>query len=101
MTQDPRGRQMIYDLSATHNCLLMNYGIQKILLQGLEAEVASVGSSLASYFSVFHRLLIARLRAASALCCSEGQASELSNLAKELCDSCSQNLHTYLHAQVS
>jgi len=92
---------MIYDLSATHNCLLLNYGIQRILLQGLEAEVASVGSSLASYFSVFHRLLIARLRAAAALCSSEGQVSELSSLAKELVDTCSPNLHTYLHAQVS
>ena len=34
LTQDPRGRQLIYDLSASHrNCLLLNYGIQKILLQ--------------------------------------------------------------------
>ena len=57
------GRQLIYALSAKHhNCLLLNYAIQKILRQGHEDEVASIGSSLASYFGVFHRLLANRLR---------------------------------------
>ena len=57
------GRQLIYELSAKHhNCLLLNYAIQKILRQGHEDEVASIGSSLASYFGVFHRLLAARLK---------------------------------------
>lgn len=56
------GRQLIYALSAKHhNCLLLNYAIQKILRQGHEDEVASIGSSLASYFGVFHRLLANRL----------------------------------------
>ena len=75
-------------------------------LQGHEDEVASVGSSLASYFSVFHRLLIARLRVVANQCSADthqpavaGQTS-LANLAKELVDSCSHSLHTYLHAQV-
>ena len=57
------GRQLIYALSAKHhNCLLLNYAIQKILRQGHEDEVASIGSSLASYFGVFHRLLANKLR---------------------------------------
>jgi hypothetical protein len=57
------GRQLIYDLSAKHhNCLLLNYAIQKILRAGHEDEVASIGSSLASYFGVFHRLLANRLK---------------------------------------
>ncbi|GAX82209.1 hypothetical protein CEUSTIGMA_g9637.t1 [Chlamydomonas eustigma] len=107
LTQDPRGRQLIYELSAAHrNSLILNYGIQKILMQGHEDEVASVGSSLASYFSVFHRLLVARLRAIATLCTSSSQSvgtrtasQELQHLAKELADSCAHSLHTYLYAQ--
>jgi len=57
------GRQLIYELSAKHrNCLLLNYAIQRILHAGHEDEVASVGSSLASYFGVFHRLMATRLK---------------------------------------
>lgn len=57
------GRQLIYDLSQKHrNNLVLNYAIQRILQAGHEEEVASVGSSLASYFSVFHRLLTNRLK---------------------------------------
>ena len=57
------GRQLIYDLSTQHrNCLLLNYAIQRILKAGHEDEVASVGSSLASYFGVFHRLMANRLK---------------------------------------
>ena len=57
-----QGRQLIYELSAQHRAsLLLNYAIQKILRAGHEDEVASVGTSLASYFSVFHRLLANRL----------------------------------------
>ena len=62
MLQCREGRQLIYALSAKHhNCLLLNYAIQKILRQGHEDEVASIGSSLASYFGVFHRLLANKL----------------------------------------
>mmetsp|Transcript_10122 Transcript_10122/g.21655 ORF Transcript_10122/g.21655 Transcript_10122/m.21655 type:complete len:648 (+) Transcript_10122:87-2030(+) len=124
MTSDPRGRQLIYELSAVHkNCLLLNFAIQKILLQGHEDEVASVGSSLAGYFTVFHRLLAARLRAVlghkdrptgaagSAAAGSSGAAAsggsssssgsdvDLHGIARELTDSCAQSQHTYLHAQ--
>lgn len=61
------GRQLIYELSAKHrNCLLLNYAIQKILQAGHEDEVASVGSSLASYFGVFHRLMANRLKEVAA-----------------------------------
>lgn len=57
------GRQLIYQLSAQHkNSLLLNFAIQKILRAGHEDEVASVGSSLASYFGVFHRLMTNRLK---------------------------------------
>ena len=53
----------MYELSARHrNCLLLNYAIQRILKAGHEDEVAGVGSSLASYFGVFHRLLANRLK---------------------------------------
>ena len=36
--------------------------VQRILLAGHEDEVASVGTSLASYFGVFHRLMANRLK---------------------------------------
>ena len=41
---------------------MLNYAIQRILQAGHEDEVANLGSSLASYFSVFHRLLTNRLK---------------------------------------
>ena len=57
------GRQLIYSLSQKHrNSLVLNYAIQRILQAGHEEEVANLGSSLASYFSVFHRLLTNRLK---------------------------------------
>ncbi len=34
LTSDPRGRALVYELSAGHrNCLLLNFAIQKILMQ--------------------------------------------------------------------
>ncbi len=35
VASDPAGRQLIYQLSATHrSCLLLNFAIQKILFKG-------------------------------------------------------------------
>ena len=74
------GRQLIYELSAKHrNCLLLNYAIQKILQAGHEDEVASVGSSLASYFGVFHRLMANRLKEVA-----QADADRVDSLAAEL-----------------
>ncbi|GLC69877.1 hypothetical protein PLESTF_000890600 [Pleodorina starrii] len=58
LLSDPRGRKLIYELSAAHrNSLLLNFAIQKIMKMGYQDEVAAAGSGLASYFSVFHKLL--------------------------------------------
>ena len=74
------GRQLIYNLSQKHrNSLVLNYAIQRILQAGHEEEVANVGSSLASYFSVFHRLLTNRLKQVP-----QADAATLQNLAAEL-----------------
>ena len=60
---DRMGRQLLYQLSAQHrNCLLLNFAVQKILEDGHENEVASIGTSLAGYFGVFHRLMANRLK---------------------------------------
>ncbi|BDA42837.1 Negative elongation factor D [Coccomyxa sp. Obi] len=95
LTADREGRQLIYELSAKHrNCLLLNYAIQKILQAGHEDEVASVGSSLASYFGVFHRLMANRLKEVAA-----ADTDRVESLAAELKETCCQGQHTYVHAQ--
>ena len=74
------GRQLIYSLSQKHrNSLVLNYAIQRILQAGHEDEVANLGSSLASYFSVFHRLLTNRLKQVP-----QADAALLQSLAAEL-----------------
>ncbi|GFR40932.1 hypothetical protein Agub_g1588, partial [Astrephomene gubernaculifera] len=61
---DPRGRKLVYELSAAHrNSLLLNFAIQKIMKMGYQEEVAAAGSGLASYFSVFHKLLANKVAA--------------------------------------
>ncbi|GAB4822406.1 hypothetical protein N2152v2_009452 [Parachlorella kessleri] len=94
---EKEGRQLIYELSAQYkNSLLLNFAIQKILMQpGREQEVAAVGSSLAGFFGVFHRLLAARLKEAT-----QAGERQLHSLCEELKDSCCQSQHTYVHAQL-
>ncbi|KAK9816978.1 hypothetical protein WJX72_007733 [[Myrmecia] bisecta] len=92
---DRMGRQLIYELSAQHrNCLLLNFAVQKILEDGHENEVASIGSSLAGYFGVFHRLMANRLKEVP-----QADAARLDQLCKEIKESCCQGQHTYIHAQ--
>ncbi|MEW5303058.1 MAG: hypothetical protein WDW38_001373 [Sanguina aurantia] len=125
-----RGRQLIYELSAEHrNSLMLTFAIQKIMKQGHQDEVANMGSSLASYFMVFHGLLSNRLQTAVDLCRTahsadrggssagpsnssghgqqQGAASSnartsasFEGLCRELADSCAGSQHTYLHAQM-
>eukprot|EP00879_Flechtneria_rotunda_P021413 GHRR01022570.1.p1 GENE.GHRR01022570.1~~GHRR01022570.1.p1 ORF type:complete len:302 (+),score=121.38 GHRR01022570.1:122-1027(+) len=91
-----RGRQLIYELSATHrNSLLLNYAIQRILKQGHQDEVAVVGSALASYFEVYHRLLASRLSGAIRATTPQ----QLLQIAAEISESCVDCQHTYVHAQ--
>lgn len=50
-------RHLIYELSENHrDCLLLNYGIQKISEAGHEDEIAALPSA-STYFSVFNRVL--------------------------------------------
>lgn len=63
-------------------------------LTGNEHEVATVGSSLAGYFGVFHRLMGGRLRSAAS-----ADTRALPLLLVELKESCCQGEHSYLHAQ--
>lgn len=63
--------------------------------QGYEDEVAQVGGSLASYFDVYHRLLVSRLSAAA----QAQDAKQLRSIAREIAGSSVDNQHTYVHAQ--
>lgn len=63
--------------------------------QGHDDEVAAVGSSLSSYFEVYHRLLARRLAAAA----TASSPSQLERLAAELSEACAVSQHTYAHAQ--
>ncbi|KAG2448240.1 hypothetical protein HYH02_006825 [Chlamydomonas schloesseri] len=110
---DPRGRKLIYELSAQHrNSLLLNFAIQRIMKNGYQDEVAAAGSGLASYFSVFHKLLANKVaaviaavkRAAAAEAAGDGAGvaraqAEVSALVSELKDGCEHSQHTYLHVQ--
>eukprot|EP00208_Stichococcus_sp_RCC1054_P007334 CAMPEP_0206143588 /NCGR_PEP_ID=MMETSP1473-20131121/21097_1 /ASSEMBLY_ACC=CAM_ASM_001109 /TAXON_ID=1461547 /ORGANISM="Stichococcus sp, Strain RCC1054" /LENGTH=254 /DNA_ID=CAMNT_0053539063 /DNA_START=124 /DNA_END=885 /DNA_ORIENTATION=+ len=92
---DAAGRQLIYQLSATHrSCLVLNFAIQKILRAGFEDEVASVGSSLAGYFGVFHRLMASRLKQVP----TARSMERLQAIASELQDSCCGAEHSCAHA---
>lgn len=63
--------------------------------QGHADEVAAVGSSLSSYFEVYHRLLARSLELA-ATAAAPGQLERLSG---ELAEACASGQHTYAHAQ--
>lgn len=60
---------------------------------GHEDEVASVGSSLAGYFGVFHRLMASRLKEVPM-----AGAARLAAIAEELADSCGGAEHSFTHA---
>ncbi|KAI8463314.1 MAG: TH1 protein [Monoraphidium minutum] len=96
LTADARGRRLILDLSAEHrSSIFLNYAIRRIFDGGHDDEVAAVGSSLSSYFEVYHRLLARRLEAAAAA--TSGAA--LARLGGELAEACAASQHTYAHAQ--
>ena len=57
--------------------------------------MAQVGGSLASYFDVYHRLLVSRLAAAA----RASDEKQLRVIAKEIVGSSADNQHTYVHAQ--
>lgn len=93
---DARGRRLILDLSAEHHSsIFLNYAIRRIFDTGHDDEVAAVGSSLSSYFEVYHRLLVKRLTAAA----TAGSTAQLERASAELADACAASQHTYTHAQ--
>ncbi|KAK9864357.1 hypothetical protein WJX84_002228 [Apatococcus fuscideae] len=95
LTSDRIGRQLIYDLSGVHrNSLMLNFAVQKILADGHDQEVASIGSNLAGYFGVYHRTVATRLKKAVG-----ATVKELEALTSELKESVCQGEHTYVHAQ--
>jgi hypothetical protein len=97
-------------------------------LQGYQDEVAAAGSGLASYFSVFHKLLENKIAAVLAVVRRAAEAEDAATaaaggagggtasasaararlearrdvaaLVKDLRDSCEHSQHTYLHVQV-
>lgn len=97
LISEREGRGLIYDLSSRYqNSLLLNFALQKILMQpGRDAEAAAVGVSLVGYFGVYHRLLGVRLRQAAA---AKDEAT-LAQISKALCEGTSQSQHAYVHAQ--
>jgi len=97
LISDREGRGIIYTLSSKYqNSLLLNFAMQKILMQpGRDVEAASVGASLVGFFGVYHRLLAVRLKQAAA---ARDEAT-LEQLSKELCESAVESQHAYVHAQ--
>lgn len=67
--------------------------VQPSATAGHEDEVASVGSSLAGYFGVFHRLMASRLKEVPM-----AGAERLAAIADELADSCGGAEHSFTHA---
>lgn len=57
--------------------------------------MAQVGSSLASYFDVYHRLLASRLAAAA----RATDKQQLRSIAGDIVESSVAHQHTYVHAQ--
>lgn len=55
-----------------------------------------MGSSLSSYFEVYHRLLARRLEAAAAA----ASPAALARVSAELAEACAGSQHTYAHAQL-
>jgi negative elongation factor C/D len=90
-------------MGSHHVCLLstlqhhlFSFPLPSLLsTQGYEDEVAQVGGSLASYFDVYHRLLVSRLSAAA----QAQDAKQLRSIAREIASSSVDNQHTYVHAQ--
>ena len=97
LISDVDGRRLIYDLAACYdNSLLLNFAIQKILMQPeRESEVAAAGASLSGYFGVFQRLLASTLKEAAT-----ASEERLKQLAQELNTSCCSSQHGYVHAQL-
>lgn len=97
LIQDADGRTLIYDLSFRHqNCLLLTFAVQKILMQpGRDEEVASQGVDLSSYFGVFHRILMVRLRAIA----STNDEDKLISLSKLVQHGAFSSVTGYLHVR--
>ena len=56
MTETPRWRQLLYDLSQAHpDCALLNFAVQRIADAGLYGEISTLGA-VASFFGVFSRV---------------------------------------------
>lgn len=97
LIEDADGRSLIYDLSFRHqNCLLLTFAVQKILMQpGRDEEVASQGVDLSSYFGVFHRILMVRLRAIA----STNDKERLKELSRLIQHGAFSNVTGYLHVR--
>eukprot|EP00889_Picochlorum_renovo_P006274 jgi/Picre1/33304/NNA_008628.t1 len=97
LIEDADGRSLIYDLSFRHqNCLLLTFAVQKILMQpGRDEEVASQGVDLSSYFGVFHRILMVRLRAIA----STNDTERLKELSRLIQHGAFSNVTGYLHVR--
>jgi len=95
LIEDADGRNLIYDLSHRYqNCLLLNFAVQKILLQpGRDEEVAAQAVALSSYFGVFHRVLTVRLKSLA----STNDEDELKRLCVLIKQSAQSSQLGYLH----
>ena len=95
LIEDADGRNLIYDLSHRYqNSLLLNFAVQKILLQpGRDEEVAAQAVALSSYFGVFHRVLTVRLKSLA----STNDEEELKRLCALIQQSAQSSQLGYLH----
>lgn len=97
LIEDFDGRKLIYELSSRYqNSLLLNFAVQKILMQpGRDEEVAAQGVALSNYFSVFHRVLKVRLRSFT----QTNDEKEIERLGSLIQQSASSSQLGYVHVR--
>lgn len=87
-------RHLIYELSETNrDCLLLNYGIQKISEAGHEDEIAALPSA-STYFSVFNRVLSETINKAL-----NQPEWDLANALSDFKKMCRHSEHTFVYTQ--
>lgn len=89
------GRQLIYDLSRQHQTPVLDFFIQRIMAAGHHSEISGIGVPLAGYFSVFHALLVSKIKEVP-----YASAVRLRQIARELQESSCKTQHAYAYAQM-
>jgi negative elongation factor C/D len=105
MTDDPRWRKLLIDLSAKHkNSALLMFVLNQISSKGHHREIAG-RINQSDYFEVYHQLLsseigiIGKSGVGSQQDLGQGGIHTLENIGKDLRKICTATGYTYLHAR--